>query len=156
MNEIWMTIRGNAADKPQLWENGERPFARVNVASTSRRLIDGVWQDGQTEWFQVKAWGRLAQNMAASIRKGDAVVVNGTYMLDEYTNDSGAVFKTAVIKATSVGFDLRRVCAMAVDRRIETEGASAAEDEPAQEWGNVAEPGQGLRQGTGVELPEAV
>lgn len=150
MNEIWMTISGNAADKPQLWENGERPFARVNVASTSRRLIDGVWQDGQTEWFQVKAWGRLAQNMAASIRKGDAVVVNGTYELDEYTNDAGAVFKTAVIKASSVGFDLRRICAMAVDRRPETDASTE------REWANVAEPGQGLREEGEVELPEAV
>src|SRR5699024_475455 len=108
MNGIQMTFQGNAGDKPQLCDNGTRPFARVNVASTCRIRQEGEWTDGETQWVQVKAWGRLAENMAASIRKGDSLVVTGTYRMEEYTNDEGATFKTVDVHAGCVGFDPRR------------------------------------------------
>ncbi len=124
MNGIQMTFQGNAGDKPQLWDNGTRPFARVNVASTYRIRQEGEWTDGETQWVQVKAWGRLAENMAASIRKGDSLLVTGTYRMEEYTNDEGATFKTAVVHASSVGFDLRRTRAMAVSVRSDDDDAA--------------------------------
>ncbi|HLS01219.1 MAG TPA: single-stranded DNA-binding protein [Beutenbergiaceae bacterium] len=138
MNDVRMVFRGNAGDKPQLWTTGTRPFARVNVASTPRLRIDGEWQDGDTQWIQVKAWGRLAHNMAASIRKGDAVIVTGTFRLEEYTNDQGQTFKTAVVHASGVGFDLVRTCAMAAEIRKDedpdTEAASATSGSSTRSW----------------------
>src|SRR5699024_7486003 len=124
MNGIQMTFQGNAGDKPQLWDNGTRPFARVNVASTYRIRQEGEWTDGETQWVQVKAWGRLAENMAASIRKGDSFVVTGTYRMEAYTNATGASFKTAGVLAGCAGFHLRRTRAMEVVVRSE-------DDDPA-------------------------
>ncbi len=127
MNGIQMTFQGNAGDKPQLWDNGNRPFARVNVASTPRIRQEGEWTDGDTQWVQVKAWGRLAENMAASIRKGDSLLVTGNYRMEEYTNDEGVTFKTAVVHASCIGFDLRRTRAMAVSVRSDDEDAASAD-----------------------------
>lgn len=143
MNDIRMTLQGNAGDQPQLWTNGSRPFARVNVAATPRIRLGEEWVDGDTQWVQVKAWGALAENMAASIRKGDAVMVTGTFRHDEYTNDEGQQFKTAVVHATGVGFDLRRTRAQAVNVRAEDQRAEPDEEQPETDWPNVAEAGAG-------------
>lgn len=142
MNGIQMTFQGNAGDKPQLWDNGNRPFARVNVASTPRIRQEGEWTDGDTQWVQVKAWGRLAENMAASIRKGDSLLVTGNYRMEEYTNDEGVTFKTAVVHASCIGFDLRRTRAMAVSvRSDDDDAASAASSRPENSTSQSAEYG---------------
>jgi len=155
MNDIRITFRGNAGENPQLWTNGARPFARVNVACTPRIRVDGEWQDGDTQWIQVKAWGRLARNMAASVRKGDAVMVTGSFRHEEYTNDAGKTFKTAVVHAFGVGFDLVRTCAMTATVRDE-QGPGEAGDHLDQGEGEVPSPSGGWSQlGEGETVSEA-
>ncbi len=154
MNDIRITLQGNAGETPQLWENGSRPFARVNVASTPRMRIDGEWVDGETQWMQVKAWGRLAENIAASIRKGDAVIVTGTFRHEEYTNDEGVQYRTAVVHANGVGFDLRRTRAQAVS--IREEGPAPAAEEGESGWTDLAQvPQQGAEPSPGTRLGES-
>lgn len=147
MNGIQMTFQGNAGDKPQLWDSGARPFARVNVASTLRIRQGDEWTDGDTQWIQVKAWGKLAENMAASIRKGDALIVTGNFRMEEYTNEQGVTYKTAVVVAGGVGFDLRRTCAMAANLR---QGEAPENGEQAGEWPPVKEP---AAEGSAEEAP---
>lgn len=129
MNDIEITFHGNAGDSPRFWDTRSRPFARLNVACTPRIRQDGEWTDGPTQWFQVKAWGKLAENMTASVRKGDAVIITGNLRMEEYTNEDGVTYKTAVVLATGVGFDLRRSRAQALAVRNEAppEGAEAGE-----------------------------
>lgn len=139
MSEIRITLQGNAGEDPRLWRNGTRAFARFNVASTPRVRTNDEWTDGDTQWLQIKAWGNLAENIAASIRKGDAVMVTGTFRHDTYTNDDGVVHKTAVIHASGVGFDLKRSRAQAV--KVREDAPRQDEASGSDGWPEPAEPG---------------
>lgn len=60
------------------------------VASTPRMLKDGEWVDGPTVWHSCNAWGRIAENIAQSFKKGDRVIIHGDQkMRSGYTNKDG-------------------------------------------------------------------
>lgn len=48
-----------------------------SVAVTPRKKEGDKWVDGDTTWFSVTAWGRLAENIRDSFQKGDRVFVRG-------------------------------------------------------------------------------
>ncbi|HPZ49473.1 MAG TPA: single-stranded DNA-binding protein, partial [Propionibacteriaceae bacterium] len=77
------TITGNAGGDAvfRVTPNGTQ-IAEFGLAHTRRILKDGLWQDGDTTWYNVKSFGRLADNVAASIRKGDGVVATGRLEID--------------------------------------------------------------------------
>ena len=143
MNDVNVTFHGNVGEDPKIWHTGTRPFARMNVACTPRLRQDEEWTDGPTQWLQVKAWGPLAENVAASIRKGDSVIVTGVYRMEEYTNGEGTTYKTAVVIASAIGFDLRRTRAQAVKLRTDAEPTSQTHGSQTQETGGAGEPSGG-------------
>lgn len=77
------------------------------VAQSNRRFDTKLakWVDGQTNWYTVTAFRQLAVNMAASIKKGDRILVTGNLIVRDW--DNGERAGTSVeIEATSVGHDL--------------------------------------------------
>ncbi len=109
MNDTYITLTGWVGGDVSLREvSGGQPVANFRVASTSRRMRNNEWVDGATTWYQVKAWRRLADNVARSIRRGDPVVVHGRLEADVWTKEDGTVNTQLVITATSVGHDLSR------------------------------------------------
>src|SRR5690606_32391744 len=68
--------------------------------------LTGQWRDGRTEWFTVKAFDELAENVAASLAKGTPVVVQGVLSTDTWMRD-GQEQTTLVVTADLVGIDLR-------------------------------------------------
>ena len=87
---------------------GGVPYAQFRLAST-RRVVDrenGGFRDGPTLWFTVKAWRTTATNLAASLRKGDPVVVVGRLAQSEWVAQDGAPRSELVLEALSVGHDL--------------------------------------------------
>ena len=67
-------IRGFTASDPALstLPNGV-PVVNFRLASTPRwQDATGTWKEGTTNWYTVKAYRRLAQNIATSIEKGAA------------------------------------------------------------------------------------
>ena len=79
MNATLITFAGHLADAPELrFPPNGRAVARVRVAVNSRfQNSDGAWVDGNTSWHTVQAWGALAEHLAASVAKGDRVLVHG-------------------------------------------------------------------------------
>lgn len=109
MNDTYITLTGWVGSDVSLREvAGGQPVANFRVASTSRRMRNNEWVDGTTTWYQVKAWRRLADNVADSIKRGDPVVVHGRLEADVWTKEDGTVNTQLVITATSVGHDLSR------------------------------------------------
>ncbi|MEE6272820.1 single-stranded DNA-binding protein [Georgenia sp. MJ206] len=104
-----VTVRGNVGATPTLVisERGTR-YTRFRIAVTQRvkDAATGQWRDGRTEWFTVKTWYDLAENVAASLVKGTPVVVVGTLSTDTWTRD-GQEQTTLVIHADVVGIDLK-------------------------------------------------
>lgn len=106
MNESQVTVIGNVATTPQLRGTGV-PLCTFRVAQTARKIVDGEWQDGHTSFFDVACFRSLAENVLASVRKGDPVVVAGRLKVREWsTADKSGT--SVDLDATSVGHDLLR------------------------------------------------
>lgn len=77
------------------------------LASSQRRFnkTENVWEYGPTNWFTVSTFRHLAENIAASIKKGDRVVVTGRLRIRTWEKDgkSGTVVE---IDADAIGPDL--------------------------------------------------
>jgi single-strand DNA-binding protein len=74
----------------------------------------GEWVDGDRVFLQVMCWRRLAEGVAASLRKGDYVVVTGKLAVREWETD-GQQRSMVELEARAVGPDLSR-CSVEVNR----------------------------------------
>lgn len=77
------------------------------LASTQRRFDKSAerWVDAETNWFTVTGFRQLALNLAASVKKGDRVVVSGRLRIRDWSNGdrSGT---TIEVEADAVGHDM--------------------------------------------------
>ena len=90
--------------------------ANFRVASTERRYdrATGGWVDGEKLFVDVRCWRRLAENAAASLVKGDPVVVTGKLYSRNYEHEGQR--RTAVtVEAQNVAADLSR-CTVVLKR----------------------------------------
>jgi len=112
VNELSLTVVGWVGSEPTLHVNdeGRVPFTTFRLGSTPR-VYDrdqDAYVDAPTNWFTVKAFRALAGNVAASVRRGEPVVVHGRLRLDEWTTPEGHPRTTAELVADTVGHDLGR------------------------------------------------
>jgi single-strand DNA-binding protein len=84
------------------------PVTRIRVGSTPRRLdrTTGEWQDGETSYYNVKCWRKLAVNVSACLRKGDMIVVRGKFRTRTWVDDQQRTRVELEIEADSVGHDM--------------------------------------------------
>lgn len=83
------TVIGNLAADPELRFTPKGvAVVSLRVADTPRNLdrATNQWVDGETDWISVTAWDDLAQNIAASFKKGHKVIVIGSYKAEKYTD----------------------------------------------------------------------
>ncbi len=107
MNDTYITLTGWVGTDVSVHDvAGGQQVANFRVASTTRRLRNNEWVDVNTTWYQIKAWRRLAEHVAASIRRGDPVVVHGRLEANVWTTEDGKTNTQLVVTATSVGHDL--------------------------------------------------
>ena len=74
---------------------------RMRVVTNGRRMVDGDWQDTDTSWWQVTAFGRQAEAAAEQLRKGDLVLIHGKVKQREWEKD-GVKRVTAEVTADEV------------------------------------------------------
>ncbi|MCW2668037.1 MAG: ssb [Frankiales bacterium] len=111
MNEPTITLVGHLAAPPRLRTTAAGVcVADFRVAATPRRHDKGTgeWGDGETLWFTVTAWRALAEHCAASLGKGDKVVVTGRLTVRSWRGDDGVERSGLEVDAASVGLDLSR------------------------------------------------
>lgn len=119
------------------------------VGSTPRIKRQGKWMDGDTTWYSVTAWRGLADNVCASVKKGDAVVVSGRLRSESWTRNDDQVATSLLVDASFVGHDLSRGTSIftksarpdRVDNDVEEEVQQLAHREhddltPLDSWGN--------------------
>lgn len=103
-----ITVIGAAAAEPVLKTVHGEQVAELRIASTARRKRPGSeeWEDAYTNWYGVEAWGRLAANVAASVAKGDQLIVVGRLRVEQW--ESGERRGTSIrIRAEHVGHSMR-------------------------------------------------
>jgi single-strand DNA-binding protein len=112
MNETHVTLQGWLGGDVTVREAGGVPVATFRVACTPRRYQrkSDEWVDGDsdTQWYTVTAWRGLAENCAASLRRGDPVAVHGRLNAQVWTNSAGIEVTSFEVDALFVGHDLNR------------------------------------------------
>lgn len=112
MFETPITVIGRIVTDPRRRTVGEQDVVKFRMASnTRRRTDDGNWEPGDSLFVNVNCWGRLVTGVAASLKKGDAVIVVGNIHTSEYDDREGVRRSSLEVRATAVGPDLGRYIA---------------------------------------------
>lgn len=133
-----ITVSGNLTNQPvsRHTKDGVQ-VAEFGLACNSRRQdrSTGLWEDGEPSFFTVTCWRKLAENVLASLHKGDPVLVHARFSTREYARTDGSVKFELKLEAQSVGPDLGR--STAIVRR--TTVRQATETVPGPGTGGAAE-----------------
>ena len=108
--ENMIILRGFVTAEPKFWQKSptQTPLAEIRLGHTPRRLnqATGEWEDGQTSYYTVKCWRRLAVNVKGSLRKGDMILVRGKVVMRTWVDDQQRPRVQMLVEADSVGHDL--------------------------------------------------
>ncbi len=110
-NQTLLTLSGRLTASPRLSEtpSGAR-YTKLRVASTSRVFdrAESQWRDGDTLFLDVTCWRRLAENAAATLERGDRVLIVGRLKQRSYEDGQGVRHTVFDVEAEAVGADLGR------------------------------------------------
>jgi single-strand DNA-binding protein len=130
VNETHTTLVGNiATDVRSTSSQAGVPIASFRVASTTRRFERGKgWTDLDTLFVTVVCWRQLAENVAASLTKGDPVIVSGRLRQRQWTSADGRSGTALELDASAAGHDLTRgVASFTRSQRSDRSGRSEAD-----------------------------
>jgi single-strand DNA-binding protein len=103
--EALVHITGYAGSEVETRGNGT--VSAFRLACTPRIRTKSGWGDGNTTWIEVSCFRLLAEHVAASVRKGDPVVVVGRLRTSVWEKD-GQTHERLVLEADMIGHDLNR------------------------------------------------
>ena len=99
-----INVKGNLGSDPDLkFSKNNTAYCNFSLAYTPRKQVNGEWQDGETMWFKVVAFGAKAEAIADNFKKGDSVVVVGEMAQSTYTDKEGNEKTSMEITAREVG-----------------------------------------------------
>jgi single-strand DNA-binding protein len=106
-----LTITGNLTNDPELRfiPSGKALATFTVVSSKSTKLPDGTWENTDTTFWEVKCWGKTAENVAESLTKGMSVIVSGSAVQENWEDKNTGQKRSKIsVTAWSVGPDLKR------------------------------------------------
>jgi len=141
-----VTLTGTLGRDPELrfTASGKAVVTLSVVTSKSIKNDDGSWENQEETWWRVSAWEKLAENVAATLLKGDPVVVVGRSFMEKYEDKEGNERQSLKVNAYNIGLDLKRRTAQ-VERSVGQGSPQAAREaisEPAgvDTWGEEKPP----------------
>lgn len=126
MADNTITVVGNATRDPELkFLNSGQAAVRLSVAVNRR------WQNRTTKefeekvsYFEVAAYGDLAENVANSIQKGNRVIVSGRLEQRSWENEAGEKKSIVEIQADEISPSLKWATAV-VTRTPKKDGSES-------------------------------
>jgi single-strand DNA-binding protein len=110
VNETYVTIKGRlVADPTVRTTRAGAPMTSFRIASSVRRPVSGqpgVWEDAETNYYDVVTYRALAANVGVSVRKGHPVAVHGRQHIISRPRDDGGTWWAVEVVADAVGHDL--------------------------------------------------
>jgi single-strand DNA-binding protein len=132
MFDTYITVMGTALNTPEkkLTKNNV-VVANFRVATHARRFDKntGEWVDAPSLRIRVACWRRLAEHVAGSVFSGDALVVHGRIITQDWVNEQGEPRISYTLEAMTVGHDLNRGTSTFTRARAEPAGL-VVEEEP--------------------------
>ncbi len=109
MADSVVTIVGNVTRDPELrYANSGVTVVKMSVADNFRKPNRQTGDmDEETSFFDVTAFGSLAENVGASLNKGNRVVVTGRLQQRSYETQQGEKRSAVEILADEIGPSLR-------------------------------------------------
>jgi single-strand DNA-binding protein len=102
-----MNIQGNLTADPDLRVTNSQKFVcHLRVATDERVQVNNVWES-RPQFFTVIAWQGLAENAAASLKKGDRVSIQGRVVNRTYQPEAGDTRYFTEIVADEVAVSLK-------------------------------------------------
>jgi single-strand DNA-binding protein len=98
-------VRGRLGNDPELKTVGADNLELVSfsLAHTPRSKKNGEWVDGETNWYRVIKFGKGAEAIANTVKKGDEVIVIGTLKMNTYTDKNGVEKTQMEITVSELG-----------------------------------------------------
>lgn len=95
-----VTLIGRLGAKPEVmkFESG-RTLARFSLA-TNDRYPDGKggWKD-DTQWHNINAWGKTAENMSKLLDKGNEIILDGRLVHQQFNTKNGEKRYATIVEA---------------------------------------------------------
>lgn len=133
MTDNTITLTGNTTRDPELrYTPSGRPVAMFGLAVDRRYQIGGEWTE-RTSFFDIVAWGTLGENTAASVHKGDRVVVTGHLEQHAWETDDGTKRSKHEVIATDIGASLHWAQADITKTTPPSSAPHPADTEPSNE-----------------------
>jgi single-strand DNA-binding protein len=124
MADSTVTVVGNLTADPSLrFTQGGKAICTISIAVSRRYQVNNEWKE-DTSFFNVVAWGQLAENAASSLTKGTRVMATGRLEQRSYEAQSGEKKSVVEIVADEIGPSLRWATAQ-VDRMDRQSGSGA-------------------------------
>jgi single-strand DNA-binding protein len=115
--ETVITVVGNLTADPELrFTPSGAAVASFTVASTPRTFDkqSGEWKDGEALFLRCSAWRQMAENVAESLHKGTAVIVQGRLKQRSFETKEGEKRTVIELDVDEVGPSLRWATAKVV------------------------------------------
>jgi single-strand DNA-binding protein len=128
-----VTKVGNLTADPELrfGETSHNPYARMRLAVSTPRIPRDWAGERETTYYDVTAFGSLAEHAAKSLRKGMRLIATGRGEVRTWTGNDGTEHKSKGIVADAIGPDLR--WATAAVTKVSGRNPSSAETESTHE-----------------------
>lgn len=135
-NEPLVTVAGNlvADPEPRVSQAG-KSWVTFRIASTPRvrDKQSGDWSDGEALWLGCRAYGAMADNIASSLSKGAAVVVQGRLTQRSYEKD-GQQRTSLELEVEEIGASLKFATVQATRSQTRQGGASGSNGGGQGDW----------------------
>jgi single-strand DNA-binding protein len=97
----------------------------------------GQWRDGESSYYTITCWNKLADHVRASLHKGDPVIVKGKLRTSTFEDKNGQLRTLVEITADTMGHDLSRGPANYM--RVQSRHSNAEDDQARGEFGENPE-----------------
>ncbi len=138
-SENSVTLVGNATKDPELrYTVTGRGVSSFGLAVNRRYQVNGEWQE-QVSFFNVVCWGDLGENVAATISKGNRVIVTGRIEQRSYDDKDGNKRSVTEVVADEAGPSLRWAQAQ-IERISRDDGSHPASGGKSSNGGSASAP----------------
>lgn len=99
-----IVIKGNLGTDPEIkFTKSNKAFVSFSLAHTPRVKQGEVWIDGETIWFRAVQWGEKSEILIDNLRKGDTVLIQGSWKPSTYNTKEGEEKTTLELNVTEIG-----------------------------------------------------
>jgi single-strand DNA-binding protein len=153
MTDTIITIIGNLTADPELrFTPSGAAVANFTVASTPRTFDKATneWKNGETMFLNCSVWRQVAENVAESLSKGMAVIVQGKLKSRTYETQSGERRVVFEVDVDEVGPSLKYASA-----KVTRNPSSGGSGQGGSSWESAQAPGERAQPEAPLETAKA-